>query len=121
MNERVREVRKKLGLTLEKFGSQLGVSKVAISRIENGINNVTEQMCKSICREFNVNETWLRTGKGEMFIPQTQNQEIIDFANRIMSDEDESFRKRFVSALAKAKPEFWNDLERIVDETLNKD
>ena len=44
MNERVREVRKKLGLTLEKFGSQLGVSKVAISRIENGINNVTEQM-----------------------------------------------------------------------------
>ena len=121
MNERVREVRKKLGLTLEKFGSQLGVSKVAISRIENGINNVTEQMCKSICREFNVNETWLRTGKGEMFIPQTQNQEIIDFANRIMSDEDESFRKRFVSALAKAKPEFWDDLERIVDETLNKD
>ena len=56
-----------------------------------------------------------------MHTPQTQNQEIIDFANQIMSDEDESFRKRFVSALAKAKPEFWDDLERIVDETLNKD
>ena len=69
MNERIKELRKTLGLTLEKFGERLGVSKVAISLIENGKNTVTDQMFKSICREFNVNENWLRTGEGEMFVP----------------------------------------------------
>lgn len=56
LNKRVKELRKYLGLTLEKFGERIGVTKVTISRIENGINNVTEQMFKSICREFNVSE-----------------------------------------------------------------
>ena len=69
MNERVKELRKTLGLTLDKFGERLGVTKQTVSRIENGINNVTDQMFKSICREFNVNENWLRTGEGEMFVP----------------------------------------------------
>ena len=59
MNKRIKELRKALGLTLEKFGERIGVSKVSVSRIENGINNVTNQMFKSICREFNVNEEWL--------------------------------------------------------------
>ncbi|WP_418529335.1 helix-turn-helix domain-containing protein [Roseburia hominis] len=68
MNERIRNLRKYLGLTMEKFGEQLGVGKTAISNIENGNRNVTEQMCKSICREYNVNEVWLRTGTGEMFV-----------------------------------------------------
>lgn len=69
MNERIKELRKALGLTLDKFGERLGVTKQTVSRIENGINNVTDQMFKSICREYNVNENWLRTGEGEMFVP----------------------------------------------------
>ena len=89
MNERVREVRKKLGLTLEKFGSQLGVSKVAISRIENGINNVTEQMCKSICREYNVNEVWLRTGEGEMHIELPEDAEFDLIMTEIQESDDD--------------------------------
>ena len=68
MNERVKELRKVLNLTMEKFGDRLGVRKTAISRIESGINNLTDQMLKLICREFSVNEDWLRTGSGEMFI-----------------------------------------------------
>ena len=73
MNDRIRNLRKYLGLTMEKFGEQLGVGKTAISNIENGNRNVTEQMCKSICREFNVNEDWLRNGTGEMyFIPKDE-------------------------------------------------
>lgn len=121
MNERIKELRKALGLTLEKFGERLGVSRAAMSNIENGNRNVTDQMFKSICREFNVNPEWLRDGEGEMYTAQTRNQEIIEFANQIMADEDESFRKRFVSALAKARPEFWDELEKILDETLKKD
>lgn len=65
-NERVKQVRKSLGLTLEEFAEPLGVGKTAISKIENGLSNVTQQMELSICREYDINETWLRTGEGEM-------------------------------------------------------
>ncbi len=67
MNERIKGVRKSLGLTLEKFGKALGVTKQTMSRIENGVNNVTDQMFLSVCRVYNVNEDWLRNGTGEMF------------------------------------------------------
>ncbi|MDE7477674.1 MAG: helix-turn-helix domain-containing protein [Lachnospiraceae bacterium] len=62
VNERVREIRKAEKLTLEKFGEKLGVGKTAISSIEHGINSVTDQMIKSICREFSYREEWLRDG-----------------------------------------------------------
>ena len=71
--ERIREIRKSLNLTLEKFGKELGVRKTAISKIENGENSLTDQMAKSICREYNVNYDYLMYGEGEMFddLPQT--------------------------------------------------
>lgn len=68
MNERVKELRKALNLTMEKFGDRLGVKKNSISQIESGNRNLTDQMFLAICREFSVNEDWLRTGSGEMFI-----------------------------------------------------
>lgn len=78
MNKRIRELRKTLGLTLEKFGSRLGVGKTAINKLENGENNVTDQMFKSICREFSVNEDWLRDGVGEMFfVPEDETAAIV--------------------------------------------
>lgn len=78
-NERVQEVRKRLDMTLEKFGQRLGVTKVAISNIEKGHRNVTEQMRKSICREYNVNELWLMSGQGEMFVAdEVKHLEIIE-------------------------------------------
>ena len=71
--ERVREIRKSLNLTLEKFGEKIGIKKNSVSQIENGINNLTDLMAKSICREFNVNYDYLMYGEGEMFsdLPQT--------------------------------------------------
>ena len=72
LKERIKELRKiHLGLTLEKFGEFLGVTKTTISRLENGVNSITEQMIKSICNvswegRF-VNEQWLRTGEGSVF------------------------------------------------------
>lgn len=71
MNERFKEVRKTLGLTQSEFGKSLGISNTAISKIEKGENNVSESNIISICREFGVNEEWLRTGVGgenNMFI-----------------------------------------------------
>ena len=71
--ERVREIRKSLNLTLEKIGEKIGIKKNSVSQIENGINNLTDLMAKSICREFNVNYDYLMYGEGEMFsdLPQT--------------------------------------------------
>ncbi|MDO5015262.1 MAG: helix-turn-helix transcriptional regulator [Clostridia bacterium] len=69
MNERVKELRQALGLSGEKFGARIGVQRNAISRIETGKNGLTEANIKSICREFNVNENWLRFGEGNMFTP----------------------------------------------------
>lgn len=78
VNERIRKLRKSLGLTLEKFGGRLGVGKTAINKLEKGENNVTDQMFKSICREFNVNEEWLRNGTGEMFaVPEDETAAIV--------------------------------------------
>lgn len=78
MNKRIKEIRKREALTLKQFGKKLGVSDSAISRIENGDRNLTEQMLLSVCREFDVNEEWLRTGKGDMYIiPIAEEAEII--------------------------------------------
>lgn len=76
--ERVREIRKALNLTLEKFGMKLGVGKQAISKIEKGENSLTDQMAISICREYNVNYDYLTNGEGEMFdtLPQTILEEL---------------------------------------------
>lgn len=120
INERIKVIRNSAGITLDKFGERVGVSRAAMSNIENGNRNVTDQMFKSICREFNVSENWLRTGAGEMYVPQTRNQEIMAFANQVMAEEDESFRKRFVTALGNASPEFWDELEKFLD-ALKKD
>ena len=76
--ERVREVRKNLGLTLDKFGERIGIKKSALSSIENGRSNLTDANIKAICREFNVDYIWLTTGEGEMFVETDD-----DFQDRI--------------------------------------
>lgn len=67
MKDRIREVREHFGLSMEKFGSRIGIGKASISLLESGKNNPSIQTIALICREFGVNETWLRTGEGEMF------------------------------------------------------
>lgn len=81
--ERVRTIRKHFGLTLEKFGQKLGVSKSAVSNIENGSRNLTDQMIKSICREYHINLDYLLYGDGEMFdnLPETLLDELCDQYN----------------------------------------
>ena len=68
MNERLNLLRKTLNISQEEFGKRLGVTGASISRLEKGERNITEQMIKSICREFNVDYIWLTTGEGEMFV-----------------------------------------------------
>ena len=92
-NERVKEIRKTLGLTLEKFGERIGVTRGSMSNIENGNRNLTEQMTKSICREFSVDYMWLTTGEGELFIDS--DDDFIERIDRIMAGEDEARKNLF--------------------------
>ena len=91
--ERIREVRKALGLTLEKFGEKIGMKKNSVSQLENGKNSVTEQVVKAICREYNVDYVWLTTGDGEMFIDT--DDDFIERIDRIMAGEDEARKSLF--------------------------
>lgn len=118
--ERVKEIRKNLGLTMEKFGAQLGVGRTAISNIENDNRNLTDQMALSICREFNVNEEWIRTGTGEMFVPLTRSEAIARFAGELMKDEEESFRRQLIEVLAQLDEKEWEVLEGIAKKLAQK-
>lgn len=114
--ERVRAVRKSLGLTLEKFGASLGVKKNTMCAIEIGRNATTEHMTKSICREFNVNYKWLTTGDGEMFLDNDEN--CIARIVQIMSDEKD-FRKKLFKFFLDLDNDELKAMERIVSKAVN--
>lgn len=120
MGERVRELRKTLGLSGEKFGEKIGLKRNSLSQIETGKNNLSEQSILAICREFNVNEEWLRYGTGEMFKDMTLDEEIISFIGDIQWDASNTFKKRFISAIAKLNEEEWKVLEKIITTCANE-
>ena len=110
--ERIREVRKSLGLTLEKFGEKIGMKKNSLSQLENGKNSVTEQVVKAICREYNVDYIWLTTGEGEMFVES--DDDFLERIDRIMSGEDDA-RKNLFKSLLDASDEDIAAFQRIID------
>lgn len=111
MHNRIKEVRKFYNLTQTQFGNRIGVKGNTITNYENDMRTPSDAVILSICREFNVNETWLRTGKGEMFIEKTRTEEIDQFISEIMQGEPD-FRRRLVSVLARMTPDEWELLER---------
>lgn len=118
--QRVRELRKELQLTLEKFGKPLGVGKTAISKIENGERGLTDQMILAICREYNVDENWLRTGEGEMFKKLNRQQELAQLTATLFKEEEDSFKSRLIIALAQLNEEEWELLEEISEKITKK-
>lgn len=111
-NERVKEVRKTLGLTLEKFGDRLGIKKAAVSKIEKGENSLTDANIKAICREFSVDYMWLTTGEGEMFVET--DDDFFERIDRIMAGENES-RKNMIKTLLYASDDDIEAFDRLVD------
>ncbi len=111
-NERVKEVRKTLGLTLEKFGDRLGIKKAAVSKIEKGENSLTDANIKAICREFSVDYMWLTTGDGEMFVET--DDDFFERIDRIMAGENET-RKNMIKMLLYASDDDIKAFDRLVD------
>ena len=111
-NERVKEVRKTLGLTLEKFGDRLGIKKAAVSKIEKGENSLTDANIKAICREYSVDYMWLTTGEGEMFVET--DDDFFERIDRIMAGENET-RKNMIKMLLYASDDDIKAFDRLVD------
>jgi transcriptional regulator with XRE-family HTH domain len=88
MNERLKKLRKTLDLTQQKFADRLGVKRNTVGQWECGINAITDQVVFSICREFDVNEEWLRTGEGEMFEQMTEQQKLLKYTGMLLKDKD---------------------------------
>ena len=113
LNTRLKAIRKSVSLSQEEFGKKLGITGAAISKIESGNRNVTEQMTLAIIREFDVNEQWLRTGEGEMFLIKTRDEEIASFIGTLLKKDDDTFKKRLISALSKLEEPDWEVLEKM--------
>ena len=114
MKDRIKKISKAPDLTQQEFADRIGVKRNTVGQWECGINPLTDQTISSICREFNVNEDWLRTGEGEMFIKQTRDEQIASFVGSIQSSEDDSFKKRFISMLSSLDESEWEVLEKMV-------
>lgn len=98
LGERIREVRKSLKMTMDQFGERIGVQKSAISKIEKGERSLTNQMFLSICREFGVNEEWLRTGTGDIFKEMTADEQVCNRFRYIIENAS-PVKKVLLSAL----------------------
>lgn len=124
MFERIKLLRtEQLHMTQTEFGEALGVKRDVINNIENNrLKNPEKQepIYRLMCEKFNVSEEWLRTGKGEMFIPLTRDQLITDFAADLIM-EDNTFKKRLVEALAKLDENEWDVLEKLAESLIKKD
>ena len=88
MNERIRLLRKELGLNQSDFGNKIGVKQGTVAGYESGARTPLDAVVSSICREFDVNEEWLRTGEGEMFEQMTEQQKLLKYTGMLLKDKD---------------------------------
>ena len=116
MNERIKKLRKSLELTQQGFADRIKTSRNNIAGYEAGTRAPSEAVVSLICREFNVNENWLRTGEGEMFIKRDREDEIAAAVHQLLSGESAEFKKRLISVLVSLKEEHWEILEDKVKE-----
>lgn len=115
LNNRLKELRSFLDLPQEEFGNRIGIkSRAHISSLENGTRNLTDRIIADICREFNVNEAWLRFGEGEMFGLVSYDDQYAMSVGRILAEEHPMARKVF-SELAHWDEEQWDFVEALIE------
>lgn len=115
MNERLKELRKSLKMNQAEFAKALGVGQSSLAMIETNRRPLTNKNIKLICAEFDVNEEWLRTGKGEMFVIRSDEEEIAAFLGDVLSEEGETYKKQLILALANLSDEGWRGIKEFLD------
>jgi transcriptional regulator with XRE-family HTH domain len=121
MNERIRNIRKELGMTQDEFSAYINLSRNFITQIETGAKKPSDRTIQDICRVFNVSENWLLTGEGEMFVAKTRDEQLAEWAGNVLQADDDDFKKRFVAMLSKLSENEWKVLEQMaIDLTKDK-
>ena len=120
IGERIAAVIKSLSIKKTEFAKRLNISQPYVSELCVGKTRPSDRTIYDICREFKVNEKWLRTGEGEMFLKPTKDEELRDFVDDILESESTDFRRRLIAALAKLDTEKWKVLEEIASTLSNE-
>lgn len=113
MEDRIRKIRRDFDLTQQQFSEKLKVSRNNVAGYEAGTRKPSDAVISLICREFNVSEEWLKDGIGEPYIQVNREDQLMEWAGRVLSEEPSSFRKRFVTMLSKLSEKDWEVLEKM--------
>jgi transcriptional regulator with XRE-family HTH domain len=116
INERINSLRKILHLSQEEFGKKIGMKKSAVSKIEKGINNMSDASIMLLCHEFNVNEEWLRDGRGEMFRKPTDLFTLLGYKSNSMDAETEIVIRNFLLLPDDDRKKFMEFFKKIVSD-----
>lgn len=110
VGDRVKTIRKELMLNQTQFAEKIGISQRALSSIERETTNLTERNTREICRVFNVNEQWLRTGEGEMFLEPSEDEQLAQFVGEVLAGRPDDLRRAFLVAMAQLDENGWKCL-----------
>ena len=107
-------------MTQQEFAEGIGIKRNTMATYESGRNEPIDAVISLICTKYNVNENWLRTGEGDMFVEMSYDDEIAQFVGQVMGEEDDSFKKRLISGLAALDDNGWKVLEDFLDSIQTK-
>lgn len=111
MKERFKMIRNALKLSQDEFGEKLGLTRGAIANVELGRTEAKPLFISLVCSTFNVNETWLRTGEGEMFNALSMDEQLAFYLGTILSEQGDTFKKRLIAALSALDESEWSAVE----------
>lgn len=124
IKDRLRELRKSVGLSQTKFGEKVGVGLGVIRNLEDGLTSPAPMFLDLICRTYGCDRIWLETGDGEMFQEMSADEQIADFVGGILSDRGDQFQKKVIQILSSLDDEGWkalNDFLEALDRAKNKE
>lgn len=115
MIDRIKILRKTLGFTQQEFADKIGLSRNFIAQLETGSKAPSDRTILDICKEFSVNEVWLRTGSGDMFLQENKDTQISQMLDEVIKANESDFKRRLISALSKLDDDGWDCLEKLVE------
>lgn len=114
MQSRIKKIRTELKLTQQEFANRIGSKRNTVAKYEVGVNQPSNAIIVSICREFNIDEHWLRTGEGEMFKNLSKNEQVAKAIGKALNTDDEFVLNTFL-ALAEMPETVWDDVKAFID------
>lgn len=120
MGERIRALRKELKMNQNDFGLRIGLASNTITNYETDRRNPSNQVLELICREFNVNEDWLKNESGEMFVKITPDENLAFFMGQLLSKQDDTPKKMFFRAMSKLPDEWFLELFNAIEDEYKK-